>query len=399
MSFIVAEKADGLAQNDAASIPSTHKGLLFLDGLRGIAALVVLVGHCRWLLWEGFSDGYLKHPGDYGFLGRLSVYFFSVFKYGHQAVLFFFVLSGFVIHLRYSKQLAEGKKVRFDGKDFFKRRAGRIYPLFFFTLLLTFVLDTTGSYLGFGIYSGRTPVALINENISTDHSAVNFFGNLFFIKSAAVNTWGTNGPLWSLKYEWWFYVAYPLLFLLNRKSPWLSLAVALALFISITVLFGAGTLFLLSVLQYLFSWWLGAVTADIYTGRMRVPKWVPAFFTICIPFALMYETRLSNSVIADNLWAVGFFGLVNMLLYVQARWPGRLRLLEKMSWLGDCSYSIYVTHFPMVVFINGLLLSYTANKMPREQWFFIAIALLLVSIGYLVHKWIEAPILEKIKNR
>ena len=68
---------------------SIRDKLYFLDGLRGIAALYVMIGHSRWLLWEGFSEGYLKHPDQYHFAGKLMVYFLSLFTYGHEAVLFF----------------------------------------------------------------------------------------------------------------------------------------------------------------------------------------------------------------------------------------------------------------------------------------------------------------------
>ena len=76
---------------------------LFLHGIRGLAALYVVVGHARWLLWEGYSGGYIKHPEKYTFFEKIQVYFFTSFKFGHEVVLLFFVLSGFVIHLSSNK--------------------------------------------------------------------------------------------------------------------------------------------------------------------------------------------------------------------------------------------------------------------------------------------------------
>ncbi|MBO9660262.1 MAG: acyltransferase family protein, partial [Chitinophagaceae bacterium] len=86
---------------------SASKSLAFLDGLRGIAALYVMIGHARWLLWEG-GAAFQSHMQDYSVWGKMQVYFFGLFKYGHQMVLFFFVLSGFVIHLKQSKAIANG---------------------------------------------------------------------------------------------------------------------------------------------------------------------------------------------------------------------------------------------------------------------------------------------------
>src|SRR5919205_40528 len=120
-----------------------HAGsLLFLDGLRGLAALYVVAGHARWLLWEGYSEGFLAHPGQYTGLGKLLVYASALLRYGHEAVLFFFVLSGFVIHLRYSRQLRAGNgESRFDWRSYVWRRAKRLYPPLLFALILTAVFD------------------------------------------------------------------------------------------------------------------------------------------------------------------------------------------------------------------------------------------------------------------
>ena len=128
---------------NAARIPDR---LAFLDGLRGLAALYVMLGHARWLLWEGFAAGYLQHPEQYPPLSKVMAYFWLAFDYGHQAVIFFFVLSGFVIHLRYAKAIKqEGETAVFDLGPFFFRRFRRIYPLFLLAMAVTLLLDAIGS--------------------------------------------------------------------------------------------------------------------------------------------------------------------------------------------------------------------------------------------------------------
>lgn len=390
------------AQPPGKSIPADgrdHSKLYFLDGLRGLAALVVLVGHARWLLWEGFAGGYKLHPQQYSLVGKVCVYLFSVFRFGHEAVLFFFVLSGFVIHLRYSRGLVKDPQAQFDYLDFYKRRIRRIYPLFLFTLLLTFLLDKIGMCHGFSIYAGRTPVPLLNNNVHTNHELINLAGNLLFVSTDRVGIWGTNGPLWSLKYEWWFYMFYPILFLLTRKSFYLSLAVVVAAFLLSMTFNAAIAPFFFSVFQYLLSWWLGAVTADIYTRRIRVNPLYFSVFAVFIPLMIVKPGIVQNDALYDTLWAVGFFGLVNLLLWWKARRPASLRALEKIKWLGDCSYSLYVTHFPILVLLNGILLHYTANRMPQVQWLFIAVSLLLIGWGYIIYRLIERPFLKTRAKR
>jgi peptidoglycan/LPS O-acetylase OafA/YrhL len=185
--------------------------LLFLDGLRGLAALYVMVGHARWLLWEGYSEGFQKHPENYTVMNKALVYFFSLFKYGHEAVLFFFVLSGFVIHLRYARRMAEqGMAAKFDWGAFVWRRARRLYPPLLAAIVLAFILDSIGKANGFSIYHQGTPYPVVNANVVSHLDGITLLGNLAFLMNTYVPVFGCNGPLWSLKFEWWFYMIYPL---------------------------------------------------------------------------------------------------------------------------------------------------------------------------------------------
>jgi peptidoglycan/LPS O-acetylase OafA/YrhL len=191
------------------NIQKRKYNLRILDGLRGLAALYVMLGHARWLLWEGFSAGYARHPEAYGPLNRISVYVSSAFIFGHEAVLFFFVLSGFVIHLRYARDIkAKGQKATFGWADFFYRRAKRLYPTLVVAMVLTLLFDLTGEAQQYLIYTNNTPYSLINQ-IGVDHGWMTALGNLAFVMPTYAPVWGTNGPLWSLQYEWWFYMIYP----------------------------------------------------------------------------------------------------------------------------------------------------------------------------------------------
>src|SRR3982751_2834530 len=110
------------------------KKFKFLEGLRGLAAVYVMIHHARWFLWVDYSNPYLKNPASFSLLQKSLIYLLSLFIYGHQAVIFFFILSGFVIHVKYSQNLASNY-TRFDLKDYFKRRFKRIYPPLIFALI------------------------------------------------------------------------------------------------------------------------------------------------------------------------------------------------------------------------------------------------------------------------
>lgn len=355
-----------------------------------------MVGHARWLLWEGYSDGFAKHPQDYSLAGKLGVYFFSLFKYGHEAVLFFFVLSGFVIHLRYARQLAApvGGEVHFGWKEFVWRRVRRLYPPLLAAILLSFCLDSLGKSLGFPIYFQNTLYANINANIAPHLDLGTLGGNLAFLMQTYVPAFGTDGPLWSLKYEWWFYMIYPAFWWVSRRS-WVAATAFM------TGLFAASfwqSYWPLKLLQQVFSamliWWLGVVLADFYAGRIKL-SW-----RMVVAGALGLGGAAFALGVGLRPLAVGcgFAALLAAGFGLEARGI-RLSWLDKLKPLGDMSYTLYVTHFPVLVLLGGWLMSRNAGGLlPRHfGWVWAGIATTLV-LAYGLHFIIEKPFLSRSRK-
>lgn len=364
--------------------------LLFLDSLRGFAALYVVIGHARWLLWEGYTEGYLKHPELYNIFEKGLVYVFSLFKFGHEAVLFFFVLSGFVIHLKQAKAIKKGE-LNFNYRDYLRRRFSRIYPPFLFAIALTFILDIIGYNLQFTIYTKSTLNTLINHSIGCDLRLENLISNLFFWKTETTSTYGTNGPLWSLKYEWWFYMLYPILLVFSTKIGSIKTAILVA-FVSLTTLFLTHPTthdFVLSILAYLLSWWLGAILADIYAKRIAINYGFLAPFVLLIPVLLLkMKTDATSDPLIDTFWALSFFGLLNLFFYLQTRgW--QFSFLNRFVWIGDCSYTLYVTHFPILVFISGIMLYFNDNMFLQTPYLIPLATFFCLLLAYRLHFWIE----------
>lgn len=367
----------------------------FLDGLRGLAALYVMLGHARWLLWEGFSEGFVTHPERYSFLGKIAAYASLSVYYGHQAVIFFFVLSGFVIHLRYSRALLENKSTAtFDLFPFLLRRLRRIYPLFIFAMLLTLVLDQIGIAQHYSIYFHATPYNLINLSVTPDYSLQTGLSNMFLLPLSPA--WGSNGPLWSLRFEWWFYIIYPVFWLISRYSLKIASVVVFLLFLFSLI----GWLGPISQPQTLVSafpaWWLGALLADVYTGRLKLRfsriAWLSLLFLV-LPFLVAPLVEIDGSV-QDLLWAFGFTGLIAACLAWQN--SGRsLAYLERLHFLGNISYSLYVIHFPLLALMGGWLMSQAPDHtLPQDfTWIVIGSAVCIVA-AYLAHRFVERPFLK-----
>jgi peptidoglycan/LPS O-acetylase OafA/YrhL len=376
--------------------PKTENdGLLFLDGLRGLAAFYVMVGHARWLLWEGYSEGFQKHPASYSAINKALMYFFSLFRYGHEAVLFFFVLSGFVIHLRYARRMAEqGMAAKFDWSAFVWRRARRLYPPLLAAMGLALMVDTIGKSGGFAIYSQSTPYPVINTSVVSHLDGVTLLGNLAFVMNTYVPVFGCNGPLWSLKFEWWFYMIYPLFWLLSRRSIALATSLMAGLFAVSYFPSGWPLRLLHDVFTAMLAWWLGALLADIFAGRLKWRwQWVAFGAGVAGVMAMCCAGPLKTigmGLIFSAVLAGGFL--------LQER-KIRLLWLERLKPLGDMSYTLYVTHFPILVLAGGWLMSRSPKGLLPQHfgWVFAGMAATML-VAYALHFIVERPFLSRVKH-
>jgi peptidoglycan/LPS O-acetylase OafA/YrhL len=379
-------------------VANPNSNLMFLDGLRGLAALYVMVGHARWLLWEGYREGYLLHPEQYSILEKGLMYFLSLFRYGHEAVIFFFVISGFVIHLRYAKKIAvEGDRSKFDWARFVGRRARRLYPPLVAALFITYLVDVLGKSQGFNIYFQTTPYPLINQNIQSDISPITLLGNLAFLMQTYVPFYGTNGPLWSLKFEWWFYMIYPIFWWVNRRSVGLPLGLMVLLFAAATLSGPWPVKLFQEIFSAMLIWWLGAMAADSFVGRLRIP-----WGGITAPASLIVAALLipSNRYGFHDLGMGIIFTVMLMFCLTLQDRNIKLTLLNRLKPLGDMSYTLYVMHFPLLVIMSGWLMKRSPDgRLPRGfGWVLTGVAFTLLA-SFALHFLVERPFLTQTKSR
>src|SRR5205085_10481349 len=142
--------------------------------------------------------------------------------------------------------------------------------------------------LNSGFYAGMSPYASINAAaVAGPHSLDALFGALLFQSALAWPVFGTNGPLWSLSFEFWFYVFYPaLLFLSRRLGAWGMIGVTggVSGISAVAVMLGSPVVpsWMLYVFQYWVVWAAGALIAEAYVGRIRLPglHWLSAPATL-----------------------------------------------------------------------------------------------------------------------
>ncbi len=371
----------------------------FLDGLRGLAALYVMLSHASYLLQSGIllrNDGRFVRslsqvpPLEGDLLDRASMFFMYLFSFGLAPVMFFFVLSGFVIHLRTARSLqTKGAAATFGWWQFVMRRAKRLYPPLILAIVLTSILDYIALRHALPLHTHDTPYPFLNELFSKGgcrYTPGVLLGNLAFFMQIYVPQWGTDLPLWSLAYEWWFYMLYPLLWPLMRRSIWLATAAVglLALWAAIP---GALPIPLLKMVAMRMPiWWLGVLLAEIYVGRIRVRYWM------LTPLMLLAPAWFVHRVPEGWRWlmvGLAFAGSISMGFWL-TELGFKLRWLRALKWLGDMSYTLYITHMPIFVILSGMLMAKSAGgKVPANPWFMIVGIFTVMSFAYLAHFIVE----------
>jgi peptidoglycan/LPS O-acetylase OafA/YrhL len=356
---------------------------LSLDALRALSALVVAYGHSRALMILPSAK-----IADLSILNK-ALYFLAGF--GPQAVMIFFVLSGFFI----TRSIFKSKSgYTFTLSEYFLARWVRLTVVVVPALLITLLFDSIGLrlFLENSIYGGGI-VELESIDISGQLNLKNFVGNLFFLQKMYCDTFGSNGPLWSISYEWWFYVLAPLFFgsigilkITDRKIN-RTLSILLLLLVSSFIAIGNP-----SILLYFFYWLFGSLA---YYLPLKIKRIKGKFIHLSIAILLVLVTaslsrlRLIDLKVADFLISISVFYLVYVLQYVNFNFQKRA-----IEFFAKISFTLYAVHFPFVALLSTIL--GWIELQPNLEGTLKNLFLFILSIGFSYLVWL---IFEKNTNR
>jgi len=329
---------------------SKEPGLVFLDALRGLAALVVFLGHAKFFLvpitlGEAIAGGAI--------LTIIAATIMQFFVYGHQAVILFIFLSGFWV--AYSQM-----KRKLNKKDFLKRRFTKVYLPYFFAILVGLAIDFVGRTFLPVFYS---PLVFTIESF---FATVFLYGSLY----GAV---GSNTPIMTVAI---IIICY-LLFLVFEKRLWLGFI--LGIIGTLTFVFYLPNPALL-VLFYFIIWLMGAVTSKIYFGGKRLDlnalwKKVAAHALDLVGIVFILWVLYKNFVL--GFWYADlpediFIGLsMSWLVYRLLTTKIKLVIPKFFNTLSDYSYSLYLIHYPIIVILFAFF---------GKSWEWLIICIVLVTI-------------------
>lgn len=349
--------------------PLSDQASTHLNMLRGVAAFVVLLGHWRAVFFVNWPQVHHKNIAMELFYGST--------KFGHQAVIVFFVLSGFLIGRTVLKDVATG---RWSTLRYAFHRLIRLQLVLLPALLLCWFWDATGIHLfsPSPTYLGTSGIPVLGYNVANWSNLHIFLGNLAFLQTLLVPPFGSNNPLWSLANEFWYYVLFPCLVLLlapgsSRRRRLIAgiVLVAVALFIG-------------PMLAGFFIWLLGVALIFLPWSHRRLgPRLHSGFLLLTLAFVfvqLIFTYRwtwLESGVNTDFILSI----LVAILLYLLLNDPRPVGKLYRSvaSHAAGFSYTLYLTHLPFLVFIAALL---NRRVLPTPRNFILPTAILFLTLAY-----------------
>lgn len=354
-----------------------------LDGLRGVAALVVVMFH----LFETFSGG--DHTKQ-------------IINHGYLAVDFFFVLSGFVIGYAY-----DDRWNKMSLKEFFKRRLIRLHPMIIFGMLVGAV----------SFYFQNCSFFPNIHNVPVWKLLMVMVLGFTLIpvgQSLDIRGWGEmhplNGPAWTLFFEYIGNILYAV-FIRRFSNTVLSILVVIAgaALVQLAITSPQGdviggwsiewTQFRIGLTRLCYPFFAG-----LLLSRISEPGKIKHAFVICslLLVAMLAMPRIGGH---EHLWMNGLYDSLSIIfvfpfiVYLGASGDVKQNISSRISnFLGRISYPIYIIHYPFIY----LFMAWVDKNRPTITESIVAGILVLttaISIAYLCVRFYDIPVRKWLTKR
>jgi peptidoglycan/LPS O-acetylase OafA/YrhL len=326
-----------------------------LDGLRFFAFFLVFCHH-----FMSAAPCLTNHP----LLSSIAV---KVNSFGWMGVDVFLCLSSFLLT---TLMILEYKNTgNLSLKQFFIRRALRIWPLYYLIIFLSFVVFPAISFLTPAFHTAA--YSLFMKEHLFPFSV--FLGNFSYAYFGSTLTY-PMAPMWTVSLEEQFYIFWPILLfiLLPRDKKWFFISLTLILFIS----FGVRFYILQNAIPYPTVWVfslgrldpfaLGALLSYLYLS----PKFKPKPFVALVLAAVLLKLAVHLGPIDQNHTPLQLFAvdLASALLIYSAIYSRKLAKFFSMNalrWLGKISFGLYIFHMMVAQLIRFIMDHYLAAHL---QW-------------------------------
>jgi peptidoglycan/LPS O-acetylase OafA/YrhL len=343
--------------------PALH--LTFIDGLRGIAAVYVVLHHA-------FQGSQLESQSP-----RLWYYLFS---HGHAAVTVFIAISGFCLML---PVVRNDIRLRGGSGVFFKKRAHRILPPYFVALGLAILVEVLSR-------PSSTRMAYLRD----PSTVLGMWSHLFMIHNWFPQAvFGFDGPLWSVAMECQIYLLFPLMVMAWRRiGPVPTLIVVFLLAHAGYHMVGHQV-----AINYFFIFALGMAGAEL-ANRGKAHRWLQ--WACCLSL-IGYIFILPGKDNVSDFFIGSFAAALMAILSLGSVQPVRKALsIRVLMWLGSISYSLYLTHSVIQhIYLRTDIAGRLAND-PLKQFLALIFGVtpIVLVVAYLFYLVVERPFLNQTKK-
>lgn len=286
-----------------------------LEALRGLVSLYVACAHTfnirSYIFGINFTD---------------------VWRHADVAVFIFFIISGFVIQLSYER--GSDKSFKF----FFAKRFLRIYIPLILVFAANFFLQLfqDGKLTGFSLPQLLTNLFML-EHLTNESS---IFFPLF-----------NNGPLWTLAYEWWYYMLFFLIVTFQKKY---ASFIVYGIFLSACILSIFTSFELIKFFVCFILWWIGADIAKLYIAKKEISfkNLAVPIVTIVAGIVILRLSKGGGELYNNLLW--GFIIISVALIWHKLNWKFFDQTIGRFLPLASTSYTLYISHWFMISYATYL---------------------------------------------
>jgi peptidoglycan/LPS O-acetylase OafA/YrhL len=316
-------------------------------------------------------------------------WFFISFELGHQLVLGFFVMSGYLVGGAVLANIRKGKDFL---REYFIHRFARIYIVTIPALIFTFFIDSLGhnmpnpTFYDLPVFQGHSTASV-------------FIANVFNLQEIFSVFYGTNSPLWSLACEFWYYISFPLLLApLARNYSKLVRYGGFALGLTIFCFFAAAAPWF----RFGFLLWGIGAAASLPRRPLVASRWaaVAIYVVTLTPIRLLVRGPLlaAHPWLQDAADVLGSLVFANLLLTVRHSPQEGWDLLRPRfhHTFADFSFSLYCIHMPMLILYRAIADSLMGPEWakqlatPAHWWTLAAVVSSIVALSYGFSRLTEA---------
>jgi peptidoglycan/LPS O-acetylase OafA/YrhL len=360
-----------------------------------------LLAHAKWPFWIG-GRAFLKETSfwELNLLDKIGFVIALLSSNGTAMVVIFYVLSGFIITHSYQKN-------KWTYKQFLINRSLRIYIPYIASAILAGVLLVASYKLASSLFDA--PQKDYHRRVMTSYTeglnVTNFFKTVFFVKTERVNYFGFNYVYWSLLYEMIFYLLFPLL-LKHLQYIFLATAIIFPLHIFYQPLPEINYWYLY-LTEYLFYFLAGIYLYRFFiSGKLQAYK-SSIFLNRNILLPLVMICFLASQVLGFTAYkSVSFLASTSMAIawiaYLLMYGAKSGFLTKVFMFLGKISYSLYLIHVPLLLFIYSLnfyLFSSYSYRSPRTYFLPVLLVIPLAFGFYLLFEKISFALIENHKKK